>query len=67
MLAQSNPGAGGFSPQQATLRIHYLATEKLFFGIRSAIRFILDSLLAHQDTLWYPGKYRLGSFEDRTI
>ena len=64
MLAQSNPGAVGFSAQQATLRISYLATEKLNFANCFVIRFVLDSLAAHHDTLRYPGTYRLRSFED---
>ena len=38
MLTQSNPKAVGFPLQQATLRTHYLATEKLFFGICSIPR-----------------------------
>ena len=64
MPAQSNPGAAGFSAQQATLRISYLATEKLNFANCFVIRFVLDTLAVHRDTLRYPGMYQLMSFED---
>ena len=49
-----NPGAVGFSPQQAALRIHSLAAEKLIFEIFVVIRFVLEGLLVHHDTLMYP-------------
>ena len=64
MLAQSNTGAVGFSPQLADGRIHYLAAEKLNFANCFVIRFVLDILAVHHDTLRYPGMYQLMSFED---
>ena len=67
MLTQSNPGAVGFPLQQATLRIHYLATEKLILGNCFVIRFVFDCLVVHHDTLRYPVMYRLMSFKDCTI
>ena len=63
MLAQSNPGAVGFSLQLADFRIHYLATKKLNFANCFVNRFVLDSLAVLHDTLRYPGMYRLMSYE----
>ena len=59
MLTQGSPGAAGFSPQQAALRISYLATEKLIYGICLVIRFALDCHVALGDTLRYLGMYQL--------
>ena len=64
MVTQSNPGAVGFPLQQATLRIHYLATENPVLGICFVNRFVLDCLVVHHDTLRYAGMYRLISLED---
>ena len=65
MLAQSNTGAKGFSPQLADGRIHYLATEKSNFENCFLIRFVLDSLAVHHDALRHSGMYELMSCEDR--
>ena len=64
MLAQSNTGAVGFSLQLADRRISYLATDKLNFANCFVIRFVLNSLAVHHDTLRYPGMYPFLSFED---
>ena len=57
MLAQSNTGAVGFSPQLADGRISYLATDKLNFANCFVIRFVLDSLVVPHDTLRYAGMH----------
>ena len=53
--------------QQASLRIQYLAAEKLICAICFVICFVFDSLVALDDTEVYPGMYRMMSFEDCTI
>jgi hypothetical protein len=57
MLTKSNPGAVGFSPQQAGGRTHYLATEKTIFGFCFVIRFVLEHHPVQGDTLMYLGIY----------
>ena len=47
-----------------TLRISYLASEKLNFANCFVSRFVLESLAVLHDTLRYPGMYQLMSFED---
>ena len=64
MLAQSETGAVAFPPQLAARSISYLATEKLIFANCFLIRVVLDSLVAHHDTMMYPRMYGLMSFED---
>ena len=63
ILAQSNPGAVGFSLQLADARMSYLATKKLSYAIYFVIRFVLDSLPVFHDTLLYRGMYLSMSFE----
>ena len=63
MLTKSNPGAV-FALELRCERIGYLATENTNFDNLSSIRFLLDSLKVHHDTLRYPGMYQLMSFED---
>ena len=46
------------------LWVSYLATEKPIFAKCFVIRFVLDSLAVHHDTLMYPGMYELMSFEE---
>ena len=58
MLAFSN------SPEAADERNNYLGTEKLNFANCVVIRFVLDSLALHDDTLRYPEIYQLMTFED---
>ena len=55
MLAQRNTGAVAFSPQQATERISYLATETFNFANCFVFRFVLESLAFLNDNLVYPG------------
>ena len=66
MLVQSNPGAVGFSPQQARGRIYYLATDKSISGIYGPIRFVLDHHAVQGDTLRHVTICRLTLFEEHT-
>ena len=63
MLAQGNTGAVGFPPQLADGRINCLAAEKLNSANCFVIRFVLDSLAVHHDTLVHPGMYQMMSPE----
>ena len=64
MLTQSNPGAVGFSSQQAAARMHYLATENSIFEFCFVIRSILDYLKVLDSTLMFLGIDHLIPFED---
>ena len=64
MLTQSIPGAVEFLPQQVLQEKASLACEKSFFENFLVIRFVLNCLEVHYDTLRYPGMCRLMLFED---